>query len=100
MGADRPRDLNVLACATLILEAATIFMALVIFWMLVTERMRCLTASTGTGWLSGMLIVQMVVTIMQLSQYVLVRVSSDYSMQVDALQAETVVADQMKIQGI
>ena len=42
----------------------------------------------------------MVVTITQLSQYVLVRVSSDHSMQVDALQAETVVSDQMKIQGI
>ena len=27
-----------------IFEAATIFMALVIFWMFVTERMRCFTA--------------------------------------------------------
>ena len=42
-GRTSPRDSSVAACATRILEAATIFMALVIFWMFWTERMRCLT---------------------------------------------------------
>ena len=32
-------------CATLIFEAATIFMALVIFWMLVTDLIRCFTVA-------------------------------------------------------
>jgi len=39
----------VLTCATRIFDAATIFMALVIFWMFVTERMRCLTAHAHAG---------------------------------------------------
>ncbi len=43
-GVSRPRDFMVLTCATRILDAATIFMALVILAMFCTERMRCLTA--------------------------------------------------------
>ena len=39
-----PRDLMVFTCATRIFDAATIFMALVIFAMFCTDRMRCLTA--------------------------------------------------------
>lgn len=39
-----PREFSVLACALRILLAATIFIALVIFWMLATDFMRCLTA--------------------------------------------------------
>ena len=89
MGPDRPRDCTVLAWATLILEAATIFMALVIFWMLVTERMRCLTASTGMGWLSGTPIVQTVVTIMQLSHHSWMRANVKLQHAGGALQAET-----------
>ena len=39
-----PRDFMVFTCATRIFDAATIFMALVIFAMFCTDRMRCLTA--------------------------------------------------------
>ena len=42
-----PLDFSVRVCATLILEAATIFMALVIFAMFWTERILCLTAGNG-----------------------------------------------------
>lgn len=47
-GVSRPRDFMVFTCATRILDAATIFMALVILAMFCTERMRCLTAQVGT----------------------------------------------------
>ena len=48
-GCTRPRDLSVSDCATLIFEAATIFMALVIFWIFLTERIRCFTAAVTLG---------------------------------------------------
>lgn len=48
-GSTSPRDFSVSCCATLILEAATIFMALVIFWMFLTERIRCFTAHRASG---------------------------------------------------
>ena len=43
-GVSRPRDFMVFTCATRIFDAATIFMALVIFAMFCTDRIRCLTA--------------------------------------------------------
>ena len=39
----------VFTCATRIFDAATIFMALVIFAMFCTERIRCFTASQRRG---------------------------------------------------
>lgn len=44
-GATMPRLFSTAACAFLILDAATIFMALVIFPMFLMALMRCLTAS-------------------------------------------------------
>lgn len=43
-GSVMPRDLSVEAWATRIFEAATIFMAFVIFWMFCTDLICCLTA--------------------------------------------------------
>ena len=43
-----PRDASVANWATRIFDAATIFMAEVIFWMFCTERIRCLTARNGS----------------------------------------------------
>ena len=45
-GVNMPLDFSVRVCATLILEAATIFMALVIFAIFWTERILCLTAGS------------------------------------------------------
>ena len=43
-----PREFSVASCATRIFEAATIFMADVIFPIFPTDRMRSLTAHRGT----------------------------------------------------
>jgi len=53
-GVNIPLDFSVRLCATLILDAATIFMALVIFAIFCTDRIRCLTAKashTSPGWI-------------------------------------------------
>lgn len=43
-----PLHFSVADCALLIFDAATIFIALVIFWMLPTDRIRCFTANVDT----------------------------------------------------
>jgi len=48
IGEEMPREFSVAACATRIFEAATIFMADVIFAMFCTDRMRSLTAPQHT----------------------------------------------------
>lgn len=48
-----PRDASVAACATRIFDAATIFIADVIFAMFWTDRMRCFTAEPRTAMVNA-----------------------------------------------